>query len=154
MFVKPRFTCFCKNIFLGNYTMPQTVWNTENVSKWTLNVWLLCSTAYTHLIIYSQEAKESFASPNYLFYCSGHTVELGWPEVHSILLTGCPAFSQGTFCHFWMAGVGVTCDQPKGVKLGISNIPNYKDSLMNWWCLKFFSISPIVKITYMIWWLK
>ena len=82
------------------------------------------------VIMCLQEAKESFASPDYLFYCSGHTGELGWPEVHSILLTGCPAFSQGTFCHFWMAGVGVTCDQPKGVKLGISNIPNYKDSLI------------------------
>ena len=33
--------------------MPQTVWNTENVSKWTSNVQLLCSTASTYLIIYS-----------------------------------------------------------------------------------------------------
>jgi len=27
--------------------MPQTVWNTENVSKWTSNVQLLCSNAST-----------------------------------------------------------------------------------------------------------
>ena len=36
-----------------NYSMPQTVWNTENVSKWTSNVQLLCSTASTYWIIYS-----------------------------------------------------------------------------------------------------
>ena len=35
------------------YSMPQTVWNTENVSKWTSNVQLLCSTASTYWIIYS-----------------------------------------------------------------------------------------------------
>ena len=32
--------------------MPQTVWNTENVSKWTSNVQLLCSTASTYWNIY------------------------------------------------------------------------------------------------------
>ena len=35
------------------YSMPQTVWNTENVSKWTSNVQLLCSNASTYWIIYS-----------------------------------------------------------------------------------------------------
>ena len=35
------------------YSMPQTVWNTENVSKWTSNVELLFSTASTYWIIYS-----------------------------------------------------------------------------------------------------
>ena len=35
------------------YSMPQTVWNSENVSKWTSNVQLLCSTAFTYWIIYS-----------------------------------------------------------------------------------------------------
>ena len=35
------------------YSMPQTVWNTENLSKWTSNVQLLCSTASTNWIIYS-----------------------------------------------------------------------------------------------------
>ena len=37
----------------SQYSMPQTVWNTENVSKWTSNVQLLCSTASTYWIIYS-----------------------------------------------------------------------------------------------------
>ena len=35
------------------YSMPQTVWNTDNVSKWTSNIQLLCSTAFTYWIIYS-----------------------------------------------------------------------------------------------------
>ena len=34
------------------YSMPQTFWNTENVSKWTSNVQLLCSTASTYWIMY------------------------------------------------------------------------------------------------------
>ena len=45
----------CRRLHLKrlSYSMPQTVWTTENVSKWTSNVQLLCSTASTYSIIYS-----------------------------------------------------------------------------------------------------
>ena len=32
------------------YSMPQTIWNTKNVSKWTSNIQLLCSTTSTYSI--------------------------------------------------------------------------------------------------------
>ena len=38
--------------FIKEYSMPQTVWNTENVSKWTSNGQLLSLTASTYWIIY------------------------------------------------------------------------------------------------------
>ena len=38
---------------LHMYSITQTVWNTENVPKWTSNIQLLCSTASTYPIIYS-----------------------------------------------------------------------------------------------------
>ena len=42
-----------------------------------------------------------------------------WLEVQPILCWRYPAFRPARCCQIWMVGVGVTCDQPKGVKLGI-----------------------------------
>ena len=42
------------------------------------------------------------------------------PKAHLILLVRCPALRAfQAFHHIQMAGVGVNCVQPKGVKLGI-----------------------------------
>ena len=59
--------------FFNTYSMPQTVWNTENVSKWTSNVQLLCSTASTYWIIYS------WLTSNPKISIWAHT----WAKIHS-----------------------------------------------------------------------
>ena len=42
----------------------------------------------------------------------------------------CPAFSQGPICQAGFIGLDANCGEPTGVELAISNIANYKDSLI------------------------
>jgi len=97
-----------------------------------------------------QEAKESFASPDYLFYGKSHIVNQLIVRMAakspfclpSILLPKAmdksgtplrlmlrpPSFFQCPICQVLSSGLDGTWQQPKGVECGISKIANYNST--------------------------